>query len=85
VGLRDYAKNYTTTAPRPLLTLNFLEAFEERLPAADFVSVYRSYIVALGHIDSIRKNRIHLGEAVIPVSDSYTEAFNRSIAQRNMH
>ena len=84
-GLKDYVKLYTTAAPRPLLTLNSLKAFEERLPAADFVRVHRSYIVALGHIDSIRKNRIYLGEAVIPVSDSYTEAFNRSIAQRNMH
>ena len=83
-GLKDYVKIFTS-APRPLLTLNSLKAFEERLPATDFVRVHRSYIVALGHIDSIRKNRIYLGEAVIPVGDSFVEAFNKVIETRNMH
>ena len=82
-GLKDYVKVYTA-APRPLLTLNSLKAFEERLPAADFVRVHRSYIVALGHIDSIRKNRIYLGEAVIPVGEAFVEAFNKAIETRNM-
>lgn len=82
-GLKDYVKVFTS-APRPLLTLNSLKAFEERLPAADFVRVHRSYIVALGHIDSIRKNRIYLGEAVIPVGEAFVESFNRTIEGRNM-
>ena len=83
-GLKDYVKIFTA-APRPLLTLNSLKAFEERLPATDFVRVHRSYIVALGHIDSIRKNRIYMGEAVIPVGEAYVEAFNQVIEKRNMH
>ncbi|TDN37196.1 response regulator transcription factor [Hymenobacter sp. UV11] len=82
-GLKDYVKIYTL-APRPLLTLNSLKAFEERLPAADFVRVHRSYIVALGHIDSIRKNRIYLGEVVVPIGESYAKAFELAIADRNM-
>ena len=82
-GLKDYVKVFTS-APRPLLTLNSLKAFEERLPAADFVRVHRSYIVALGHIDSIRKNRIYLGEAVIPVGEAFVESLNRAIEGRNM-
>lgn len=83
-GLKDYIKIFTA-APRPLLTLNSLKAFEERLPATDFVRVHRSYIVALGHIDSIRKNRIYMGETVIPVGEAYLESFNRVIEGRNMH
>ncbi|WP_210517150.1 LytR/AlgR family response regulator transcription factor [Hymenobacter terricola] len=83
-GLKDYVKVFTA-APRPLLTLNSLKAFEERLPATDFVRVHRSYIVALGHIDSIRKNRIYLGDVVIPVGEAYLESFNRAIETRNMH
>ncbi|GAB2949507.1 hypothetical protein GCM10027048_13240 [Hymenobacter coalescens] len=83
-GLKEYVKIHTG-AGKPLLTLNSLRAFEERLPAPDFVRVHRSFIVALSWIDSIRKNRIYLGEAVIPIGDAYAEAFHRHIEARNMH
>jgi DNA-binding LytR/AlgR family response regulator len=83
-GLKDYVKIFTS-APRPLLTLNSLKAFEERLPATDFARVHRSYIVALAHIDSIRKNRIYMGEDVIPIGEAFVEAFNQVIEKRNMH
>jgi two-component system, LytTR family, response regulator len=84
-GLKDYVKIHTG-AGKPLLTLNSLRAFEERLPATEFVRVHRSYIVALNWIDSIRKNRIYLaGDVVIPVGDAYAEAFHQLIEQRNMH
>ncbi|MCR5886396.1 LytTR family DNA-binding domain-containing protein [Hymenobacter sp. J193] len=84
-GLKDYVKIHLAGATKPLLTLNSLRAFEERLPSQEFVRVHRSFIVALGWIDSIRTNRIYLGEAVIPVGDAYTEAFHQRIEQRNMH
>ncbi|RAK66658.1 LytR/AlgR family response regulator transcription factor [Hymenobacter edaphi] len=83
-GLKDYVKIHTG-AGKPLLTLNSLRAFEERLPATEFVRVHRSYIVALSWIDSIRKNRIYMGEVVIPIGDAYAEAFHQLIEQRNMH
>lgn len=83
-GLKDYVKIHLGAA-KPLLTLNSLRAFEERLPATDFVRVHRSYIVALNWIDSIRKNRIYMGEVVIPIGDAYAESFHQLIEQRNMH
>ncbi|RYF09488.1 MAG: DNA-binding response regulator, partial [Deltaproteobacteria bacterium] len=46
--------------------------------------VHRSYIVALSWIDSIRTNRIHLGDTIIPVGDSYADALHRVIATRHM-
>jgi two-component system LytT family response regulator len=82
-GLKDYVKIHAA-ANRPLLTLNSLRAFEERLPATEFVRVHRSYIVALRHIDSIRSNRIYLGETIIPIGDAYTENLQRAIKDRNM-
>jgi two-component system LytT family response regulator len=83
-GLKDYIKIYTG-AGKPVLTLNSLKAFEDRLPSQDFVRVHRSFIVALSWIDSIRKNRIYLGEAIIPIGDSYADAFHKLIEERNMH
>lgn len=82
-GLKDYIKIYA--GAKPILTLNSLKAFEDRLPPQDFVRVHRSYIVALAHIDSIRKNRIYMGEAIIPIGESYAEAFFKLIEERNMH
>lgn len=82
-GLKDYIKIYA--GPKPLLTLNSLKMFEDRLPSPDFVRVHRSYIVALAHIDSIRKNRIYMGPDIIPIGESYAEAFFRLIEERNMH
>ncbi|WP_426491581.1 LytR/AlgR family response regulator transcription factor [Hymenobacter sp. 102] len=82
-GLKDYIKIYA--GGKPILTLNSLKAFEDRLPSPDFVRVHRSYIVALAHIDSIRKNRIYMGEAIIPIGESYAEAFFKLIEERNMH
>ncbi|RSK47127.1 LytR/AlgR family response regulator transcription factor [Hymenobacter rigui] len=82
-GLKDYIKIYA--GARPILTLNSLKAFEDRLPSPDFVRVHRSYIVALAHIDSIRKNRIYMGETIIPIGESYADAFFRLIEERNMH
>ncbi|WP_045690392.1 LytR/AlgR family response regulator transcription factor [Hymenobacter sp. AT01-02] len=82
-GLKDYIKIFA--GAKPILTLNSLKAFEDRLPSHDFVRVHRSYIVALSWIDSIRKNRIYMGEAIIPIGDSYADAFHKLIEERNMH
>ncbi|RSK43489.1 LytR/AlgR family response regulator transcription factor [Hymenobacter perfusus] len=82
-GLKDYIKIYA--GAKPILTLNSLKAFEDRLPSPDFVRVHRSYIVALAHIDSIRKNRIYMGPDIIPIGESYAEAFFKLIEERNMH
>ena len=82
-GLKDYVKIHIP-GRRPLLTLNSLRGFEQRLPATGFVRVHRSYIVALRHIDSIRTNRIYLGETIVPVGEAYTENLQRAIQDRHM-
>ena len=82
-ALRDYVRLHVG-APRPLLTLNSLRAFEERLPAADFVRVHKSFIVALPHITSFHKGRLYLGDAIVPVGEAYAKAFQAAIAGRQM-
>lgn len=82
-GLKDYVKVHIN-APRTLLTLNSLRAFEERLPKPDFLRVHRSYIVSFNQINSVRANRIYLGDTILPIGDSYYEAFQQVLATRNM-
>jgi two-component system, LytTR family, response regulator len=41
--------------------------------------VHKSYIVSLNKIDTIERNRIFIGEHVIPVGDTYRDAFLKRI------
>lgn len=81
-GLNDYLKIYAGS--KPILTLQSLKAFEEKLPSKDFIRVHRSYIVSLHKIDSIYKNRIQIGPKEIPIGDLYSENFFKIINQKNI-
>ncbi|WP_338877021.1 LytTR family DNA-binding domain-containing protein [Spirosoma sp. SC4-14] len=81
-GLKDYVKVYRQTDPdRPLLSLTSLKALEEKLPSRRFMRIHRSYIVALEKINSITRNSVQIGSAVIPVSDQYKEPFGQFISK----
>ena len=82
-GLKDYLKIFTTR-PRPILTLNSLKRFEDKLPSPNFIRVHRSYIVAIDKIDSIQKHRIHIGKEIIPIGDLYKENFYSKIEKGNL-
>ena len=53
----------------------------EQLPASNFIRVHKSYIVALDHIDSIRKNKILIGEKSVPIGATFKEQFLEIINQ----
>lgn len=83
-GLKDYVSLFLPPPPgKPdptrLLTLQTLKHLEEKLPVSRFVRVHKSYIVALNRIESIERNRIYIGKAVIPVGDTYRDEFFRRI------
>ncbi len=85
-GTRDYIRIHTTE-DTPVQTLMNLKTAEELLPEGSFARVHRSYIVALNRIKRIERSHVILedgsGEMVaIPVSDTYKEAFSRTLASR---
>lgn len=51
-----------------------LQKIEDRLPADRFLRVHRSYLVALEKIQFLEGNLIAIGEAKIPVGQSYRNA-----------
>ncbi|MFT3826685.1 MAG: LytTR family DNA-binding domain-containing protein [Chitinophagaceae bacterium] len=63
------------TTGEPLMSLQSIKSIEEKLPPAMFMRVHKSYIISLQKIDTIERSRIFIGEAVIPVGDSYRDAF----------
>jgi two-component system, LytTR family, response regulator len=76
-GLKDYLSIQTTT--EKLITLQNLKTFEHHLNPQQFMRVHKSYIVSLNKIDTIERNRIFIGEHVIPVGDTYRDAFLKRI------
>ena len=81
-GLKDYVTIHTKT--QKVITLQRLKALETQLPADKFIRVHHSYIVALSAIDAIHKGEIQIGNAFIPISDSYKKSFRDFIEKNQM-
>jgi DNA-binding LytR/AlgR family response regulator len=76
-GMKDYLRIHTSE--EKILTLLSFAKLEELLPAQDFARVHRSFLVAIDKIDHIEKNRIQIAEQLIPISDTYAEAFYKML------
>ncbi len=66
------------------MTLQTFRNMLEILPDPLFQRVHNSYIVAVPKIESIEKNRIRIGNELIPISDSYKDAFYRALRVKNI-
>jgi DNA-binding LytR/AlgR family response regulator len=83
-GLKDYIKIYLSGGSKPVVTKLSMKALTDKLSAEKFVRVHKSYIVAIDKISFIRRNRIHIGEQVIPVSDFYREDLLKLISPQSL-
>jgi DNA-binding LytR/AlgR family response regulator len=81
-GQGDYLKIFTTSAR--IMTLQNFKKFEETLPPGNFIRVHKSYLVALNKIESISRNRIKIANTLIPVSDTYKDAFYEAIGKKGL-
>jgi DNA-binding LytR/AlgR family response regulator len=63
------------TADETIYTLQRLPAFLKYLPEDDFVRIHRSYVIAIGKIEYIHKNKVKIGERLIPLGESYKQLF----------
>lgn len=78
-GLKDYISIYTTQ--ERIVTLLGMKKMEDLLPSKRFLRVHRSYIVPLDKIDKVDKSRIHIGEVVIPVGETFRGRFFQTIVE----
>lgn len=72
-GMGDYRRIHTAT--KKIMTLQTFADFEQEIPPSIICRVHKSYMVAVDKIDSIEKDRIRIGEMLIPISESYKLAF----------
>jgi DNA-binding LytR/AlgR family response regulator len=76
-AMGDYVKFYTTQTFYAIH--GTLKSAEERLPAAKFIRVHRSYIVAVGKIDTFQEGGLVVGGKYVPVADAYRKSLNSRI------
>jgi DNA-binding LytR/AlgR family response regulator len=76
-GLKDYVAIHTRQ--QKIVSLQRLKQLETQLPGDRFIRIHHSYIVALDAIDVIHKERVQIGSAFIPISDTYRKAFKEFV------
>ncbi|HLL43415.1 MAG TPA: LytTR family DNA-binding domain-containing protein [Segetibacter sp.] len=79
-GMRDYRKIHT--ADKKIMTLQNFSEFEKIIPSTVLCRVHKSYMVAVNKIEIIERSRIKMGNQMIPISDTYKEAFFQLINNR---
>jgi DNA-binding LytR/AlgR family response regulator len=72
-GMRDYLRIHTST--KKIMTLQSFNELEQLIPAHLVCRVHKSYMVAVNKIESIERSRIKIADQIIPVSETYKEAF----------
>lgn len=81
-GMKDYLQIHTSE--KKIMTLQTFKNFMEILPKTDFQRVHNSYIVSVSKIESIEKNRIRIGEDLIPISSGYRKGFYDFLKERKV-
>jgi DNA-binding LytR/AlgR family response regulator len=73
--------NYVTfyTDKRPILARYKISEVLELLPKEYFTRIHRSYIVALKHLETIKKHCVVIDNKEIPISSKYREGFLKVI------
>ena len=72
-GMGDYRSLHLKE--KRILTTQTFGDLAQLLPASKFCRVHKSYMVGLDHIDYVERNRIRIGEELVPVSETYRKGF----------
>lgn len=73
----ESGSNYVTfhTDNRPILARYKLSEVLILLPSHQFVRIHRSYVVALKHIETVKKHCVLIDKKEIPISSNYRDDF----------
>ena len=72
-GMKDYRKIHTVT--KRVMTLQTFNDFEKVIPPQLVCRVHKSFMVSLDKIESIKRDRIKIGDVFIPISETYKKLF----------
>jgi DNA-binding LytR/AlgR family response regulator len=81
-GLSDYIKIITTS--KTIVTKHLISSLEETLPKDAFIRIHRSFIIAVGKIDSYNADTIQLGEKELPIGRLFKHDVNRLLNESSI-
>lgn len=81
-GLKDYVG--ICTKDKKIVTLQTMKALETQLPENRFIRIHNSYIVAFDAIEVIDREKVQIGKAFLPISDTYKKAFRDFIEKHQV-
>ncbi|MBN1117421.1 MAG: response regulator transcription factor [Bacteroidales bacterium] len=76
-GMREYLQ--INLEDRKIMTKMSFKALLELLTEKDFIMVHKSWLVNVPKIESIERNRIKIAGKLIPIGESFKEAFWKRI------
>ncbi|MCA0396440.1 MAG: LytTR family DNA-binding domain-containing protein [Bacteroidetes bacterium] len=76
-AMGDFVKLHT--ASKTYVVHTTLKAVEERLPADRFLRTHRSFIAAIGKVDSVQDGDLIIQGKPVPVADAYRAAVNKRL------
>jgi len=77
-GLDNYVRLHLT-GRRPLLVRSTLKGLQEKLPAADFVRVHKSFIVPLALLEAASPRSLRVAGRDVPIGESYAADVKKTI------
>ncbi|WP_064196869.1 MULTISPECIES: LytTR family DNA-binding domain-containing protein [Emticicia] len=90
-GLKDYVSIHVKERDTPkdaptkkIVTLQTMKSLEGQLPESQFIRIHNSYIIAFDAIDAIDKEKVQIGKAFLPISDTYRKAFKEFIEKKQV-
>src|SRR5450432_1274061 len=72
-GMRDYRRIHTSK--KKIMTLQNFSEFEKLVTSNLLCRVHKSYMVSINKIESIERSRIKIADQMIPISETYKDAF----------
>jgi DNA-binding LytR/AlgR family response regulator len=81
-GMKDYLMVRTKLGN--IMTLSNFKKMEEMLPKGQFFRIHKSYLVPFNKIESIERNRIKIANDLLPISDTYREAFFENLKEKGL-
>lgn len=76
-AMGDFVKLHTLQ--KTFIIHTTLKAVEERLPADRFLRTHRSYIAAIGKVDSLQDGDLIINGKPIPVAEAYRSSLNKRL------
>ena len=82
-GLKDYVKIHLSSG-KEIITRLSLKAVGEKLDPARFMRIHKSYIIAMGKIDSIQKTQLVIKGREVPIGEGYRSLLQSYLGDKSL-